>query len=69
MKTEIIQDTVSAPLPKIVTAWGGVAIAVWVDYAQLIAAALAALYTLILIAEWAWKKFKWFRCRHRRRDD
>lgn len=69
MKTDTGQDIVVAPVTKIVTAWGGVAIAVWVDYAQLIAAGLAALYTLILIGEWVWKKFKRCRRRDRRADD
>ena len=33
------------------------AVTVWVEYAQFVAAALASIYTLILIGEWVWKKF------------
>jgi hypothetical protein len=46
-------QTVAAPGIKIVTAWGAVAITSWAD----IAAMLAAVYTLLLILEWLWKKF------------
>jgi hypothetical protein len=45
--------TVSAPAVKIVSAWALVGITSWADAA----AALAAVYSLILILEWFWKKF------------
>lgn len=45
--------TVSAPAVKIVSAWALVGITSWADAA----AALAAVYTSILILEWIWKKF------------
>ena len=44
--------SVAAPGVKIVTAWAAVGITSWSDAA----AALAALYTLILILEWLWKR-------------
>jgi len=37
---------------KIASAWAAVAITSWADAA----AALAALYTILLIGEWVWKK-------------
>ena len=52
-----VDETVSAPGLKIASAWGVVGISVWVEYAQFVAAALASIYTLILIGEWMWKKF------------
>jgi hypothetical protein len=66
-------QTVAAPGIKIATAWGAVAITSWAD----IAAMLAALYTLLLILEWLWKKFGrpfaeihgWLKRKTRRRDD
>ena len=67
------QGTVSAPMIKIVTTWGAVAITSWSD----VAAMLASVYTLILIGEWLWKKsLRPFMERHgfikrlaRRKDD
>ena len=63
---------VSAPMFKIITTWGAVAITSWSD----VAAILAAIYTLILIGEWAWKKIRptfermgWLKRRMRRKDD
>lgn len=43
---------ITAPGVKIITAWTAVGITSWSDAA----AALAALYTLLLILEWMWKK-------------
>lgn len=59
--------SVAAPGAKIATAWGGVALASLVDYMQIIASALAAIYTLILIGEWCYKKF-WRKARTRSYD-
>lgn len=67
------QDTVAAPVIKIASAWGAVAITSWADAA----AALAALYTLLLITEWCWKKILrpfaerqgWLPRLRRRKDD
>lgn len=59
--------SVAAPGVKIMTAWGGVALASAIDYMQLIASTLAALYTLILIGEWCYKKF-WRKKRSRYYD-
>lgn len=45
--------TVASPGIKIATAWAAaIGIGSWSD----VAAALAALYTLLLIGEWLWKK-------------
>lgn len=38
---------------KIASAWAAVGLTSWAD----VASALAALYTVILIFEWVWKKF------------
>ena len=51
------QISIRAPEVKIVTAWAGVGVAHLVDYAQLIASVLAAIYTACLLGEWLWKKF------------
>lgn len=49
------QHTVAHPVAKIITAWAAaLGIASWSD----VAAALAALYSLILICEWLWKKLR-----------
>ena len=45
--------TVAAPEMKIASAWAAVAVTSWADFAAM----LAAIYTLILIGEWCWKKF------------
>jgi hypothetical protein len=47
-------ETVSAPLAKVGTAWAAVGITSWSEAAGF----LAALYTLILIGEWVYKKIK-----------
>jgi len=44
--------SVAAPATKILTAWAAVGLTSWTE----IAAALAALYTFLLILEWLWKK-------------
>lgn len=53
--TDPMQHTsVEHPVLKIVSAWlVAVGISSWSD----VAAALAALYSLILIGEWCWKRF------------
>lgn len=65
--------SVTSPGVKIVTAWAAVGITSWAD----VAAALAALYSAILIAEWVWKRMLrpfcerrgWIPVRKRRRED
>lgn len=44
--------SVSAPGAKIATAWLATLFTSWADFASF----LAAMYTLILICEWCWKK-------------
>jgi hypothetical protein len=46
-------QTIASPGMKLMTAWALVGITSWADAA---AAALAALYSLLLILEWCWKK-------------
>lgn len=66
-------DTVAAPAIKIVTAWAAVGITSWAEAAS----ALAALYTLLLIIEWLWKRLArpfcerrgWVKRKLRRRSD
>lgn len=67
------EQTVSAPGLKIASAWALVGITSWADFA----AFLAAIYSLILIGEWVWKKFirgfcearGWVTRVRRRKDD
>lgn len=67
------QSTVTAPVVKVVTAWAAVGITSWADVASI----LAALYTLVLLLDWVWKKFGrpfaedrgWVRRKQRRRTD
>lgn len=67
------QSTVSAPVVKLVTVWGAVGITSWADFASF----LAALYSLLLISEWVWKKWTrpffeshgWIKRAKRRKDD
>ena len=47
-----MNDEIASPALKIGTVWIAVGITSWADFA----AAAAALYTLILIGEWLWKK-------------
>jgi len=62
---------ISHPVTKVVSAWTAVGITSWADAASaatFIASALAALYTLLLLSEWFWKRvwrplfarFGWF---------
>lgn len=51
------------PRIKAATAWGGVGVSKYLDAIGItswgdFAAMLAAVYSLILIGEWAWKKWK-----------
>ncbi len=47
-------EKIAAPGVKIATSWlAAVGIGSWSDFA----AALAAIYTLLLIGEWVWKRF------------
>jgi hypothetical protein len=45
-------QTIASPGMKLMTAWALVGITSWADAA----AALAALYSVLLILEWCWKK-------------
>lgn len=44
---------IAAPVAKAATAWAAVGITSWAEFASF----LAAIYSLILIAEWLWKRF------------
>jgi hypothetical protein len=57
-----VSEQVAAPVLKIASAWAAVGITSWADAASFV----AFCYTLILIAEWAWKKFKAGRKGHSR---
>lgn len=65
--------SVASPGVKIATAWAAVGVTSWAEFAS----ALAALYTLLLIGEWLWKKLIRPFCErrglvqrlHRRKDD
>lgn len=73
MNAQAQQDTVAAPAVKIVTAWAAVGITSWAEAAS----ALAALYTVLLIAEWLWKRLVrpfceskgWVQRKRRRKED
>ena len=69
MSMDKYQDTVSAPVAKIATAWFGVGVATVIEYAQVISLTLASIYTLCLLGEWVWKKSAWMRRRNRRKYD
>jgi hypothetical protein len=43
---------ITHPVLKLVTAWLAISITSWADVASI----LAALYTLLLIGEWLWKR-------------
>jgi len=45
--------SVTAPGAKIATAWVATLFTSWADFASF----LAAIYTLILLLEWCWKRF------------
>ena len=47
-----LTDSVSHPEIKIASAWALVGITSWADFAAFV----AAIYTLILLGEWVWKK-------------
>ncbi len=65
--------SVTSPGIKIATAWAAVGITSWAE----LASALAALYTMLLITEWLWKRLGrpfcenrgWLKRAKRRRDD
>ena len=67
------QSTVEHPAVKVVSVWAMVGFTSWTD----VAAFLAAVYSLILILEWFWKKFGrpfaeargWVKRLKRRADD
>lgn len=50
--TEPHQSTVTAPVVKVISVWAAVGFTSWAD----VAAFLAAIYSLLLIGEWLWKK-------------
>lgn len=64
---------ISAPILKATSAWGVVAITSLADIASM----LAAIYTLLLIGEWCWKKVvrpfaearRWVKRLRRRKED
>lgn len=66
-------SAVAAPIAKVATAWAAVGFTSWADVASF----LAALYTLLLILEWIWKKWVrpfcedrgYFKRRSRRKED
>ena len=47
------QVSVNSPIAKIISALGLAGITSWSEFAS----ACAALYTLLLISEWVWKRF------------
>lgn len=48
----IHNESVSQPVIKVATAWAAVGITSWAEFASF----LAALYSLLLILEWVWKR-------------
>lgn len=50
--------TVSAPVAKVISVWGAVWTATGITSWAQAASAAATIYTLLLIAEWVWKKFR-----------
>jgi hypothetical protein len=48
----IHNEPVSQPIIKVATAWAAVGITSWAEFASF----LAALYSLLLILEWVWKR-------------
>lgn len=66
--------SVAQPVPKLITAWlAAIGIASWSDFAAMV----AAVYSLLLIGEWIWKRFGrpyserkgWVKPKHRRSTD
>lgn len=54
-------EAIAAPVAKAATAWAFVGITSWAEFASF----LAAIYTTILLCEWAWKRFgRAFAVRH-----
>lgn len=53
------EQTVATPVLKIATAWAAAGVTSWADFAS----ALAAVYTLLLITEWVWKKVANYRAK------
>ena len=47
------ETTVGEPVLKLISVWAAVGITSWADFASF----LAALYSLLLIGEWMYKKF------------
>lgn len=45
--------TVGEPVLKFISVWAAVGITSWADFASM----LAAIYSLLLIGEWVYKKF------------
>lgn len=66
-------EGLTMPAIKVASVWGAVAITSWADFAAM----LAAFYTMLLIAEWGWKKLLrpfaegrgWLKRLHRRQGD
>ena len=62
-------SVVHQPAMKVVSVWvawlASVGVNSWTD----VAAMLAALYSVLLIVEWLWKRAKWGKRRDRRADD
>lgn len=59
---------IAAPAVKLVSVWAAVGITSWAEAASFV----AFCYTMILIMEWAWKKYKARKAKvsgRRRRDD
>lgn len=66
-------SVVTAPAVKVISVWAAVGFTSWTD----VAAFLAAVYSLLLILEWVWKKVGrrfcemhgWLKRKQRRADD
>jgi hypothetical protein len=67
-------STVTHPIAKFITAWvAAIGVSSWSDFAAM----LAAIYTLLLVGEWLWKRVGrpfceargWVKRPKRRRDD
>jgi len=54
-----MDDNIQFPIAKAASAWAAVGVTSWAEAASaatVIASALAALYTLLLLSEWFWKR-------------